>query len=142
MVSIFSGTVRRSYLTHFLHPNVATSPENAFGPSGRVLLRANSTTARKGCGDKTVGVNPDGADRGIESGSSIPGPPQASIHPGELQVQMDGRIEPEMARSYRAPKVVAPNSAFWVEGCERQYCGGASTWPPSCAAACQPQRGS
>ena len=35
---------------------------------------------------------------------------------------------------------MAPNSAFCVEGCERQYCGGASTWPPSAAAACQPQR--
>ena len=44
--------------------------------------------------------------------------------------------------SYRVPKLVVPNSAFWVEGCERQYCGGASTWPPSSAAACQPQRGS
>ena len=43
---------------------------------------------------------------------------------------------------YRVPNVVAPNSAFCVEGCERQYCGGASTWPPSSAAACQPQRGS
>ena len=42
----------------------------------------------------------------------------------------------------RAPKLVAPNNAFCVEGCERQYCGGASTWPPSSAAACQPQRGS
>jgi hypothetical protein len=40
------------------------------------------------------------------------------------------------------PKRVSPNSAFCVEGCERQYCGGASTWPPSSAAACQPQRGS
>ena len=43
---------------------------------------------------------------------------------------------------YLVPNVVAPNSAFWVEGCERQYCGGASPWPPSSAAACQPQRGS
>jgi GNAT superfamily N-acetyltransferase len=43
---------------------------------------------------------------------------------------------------HRVPNVVAPNSAFCVEGCERQYCGGASTWPPSSAAACQPQRGS
>src|SRR6266404_5585713 len=40
------------------------------------------------------------------------------------------------------PNLVSPNSAFCVEGCERQYCGGASTWPPSSAAACQPQRGS
>jgi len=40
------------------------------------------------------------------------------------------------------PNRVSPNSAFCVEGCERQYCGGASTWPPSSAAACQPQRGS
>src|SRR5579871_4060334 len=39
---------------------------------------------------------------------------------------------------YRAPKLVTPNSAFWVEGCERQYCGGAATSPPSAAAACQP----
>jgi glycerol uptake facilitator-like aquaporin len=45
-------------------------------------------------------------------------------------------------RPHRAPNVVVPNSAFCVEGCERQYCGGASTWPPSSAAACQPQRGS
>ena len=43
---------------------------------------------------------------------------------------------------YRVPNVVAPNSAFCVEGCERQYCGGAATSPPSSAAACQPQRGS
>ena len=27
-------------------------------------------------------------------------------------------------------------------GCERQYCGGASTWRPARAAACQGQRGS
>jgi hypothetical protein len=46
------------------------------------------------------------------------------------------------APPHRVPNVVAPNSAFWVEGCERQYCGGASTWAPSSAAACQPQRGS
>ncbi|MGX1168023.1 hypothetical protein AB7M16_004289 [Bradyrhizobium sp. USDA 372] len=45
-------------------------------------------------------------------------------------------------RPHRAPNVVLPNSAFCVEGCERQYCGGASTIPPSSAAACQPQRGS
>src|SRR5260370_32801246 len=43
---------------------------------------------------------------------------------------------------YLALNLVSPNSAFCVEGCERQYCGGASTWPPSSAAACQPQRGS
>ncbi|MET4423890.1 hypothetical protein ABIB87_006688 [Bradyrhizobium sp. JR18.2] len=43
---------------------------------------------------------------------------------------------------YLAPNVVLPNSAFCVDGCERQYCGGASTSPPSSAAACQPQRGS
>jgi hypothetical protein len=30
---------------------------------------------------------------------------------------------------------------YWC-GCERQYCGGAATWPPSSAAACQGQRGS
>jgi hypothetical protein len=30
---------------------------------------------------------------------------------------------------YRAPKLVAPNSDFCVEGCERQYCGGALTSP-------------
>src|ERR1700738_5587612 len=42
---------------------------------------------------------------------------------------------------YRAPNVVAPNSAFCVEGCERQYCGGASTRPPSWAARGQPPRG-
>ncbi len=36
----------------------------------------------------------------------------------------------------------APNSAFCVEGCERQYCGGAVTSPPSSTAASQPQRGS
>jgi hypothetical protein len=28
---------------------------------------------------------------------------------------------------YRVPNVVGPNSAFCVAGCERQYCGGAST---------------
>jgi hypothetical protein len=48
----------------------------------------------------------------------------------------------EREEAYLVPNVVAPNSAFCVEGCERQYCGGASTWPPSSAAACQPQRGS
>ena len=26
---------------------------------------------------------------------------------------------------HRVPKLVDPNSALWVEGCERQYCGGA-----------------
>jgi hypothetical protein len=31
--------------------------------------------------------------------------------------------------AYRAPNVVAPNSAFWFDGCERQYCGGAVTSP-------------
>src|SRR5450631_1919558 len=56
---------------------------------------------------------------------------------------MDGRVKPgHDEESYLVPNVVAPNSAFCVEGWERQYCGGASTWPPSSAAACQPQRGS
>src|SRR5450432_2604585 len=56
---------------------------------------------------------------------------------------MDGRVKPgHDEESYLVPNVVAPNSSFCVEGCERQYCGGAVTWPPSCAAACQPQRGS
>src|SRR5690242_13467672 len=59
------------------------------------------------------------------------------------------RLDPDQRRDakvgaarYRAPNVVAPNSAFWLEGCERQYCGGALTSPCSSAAACQPQRGS
>jgi hypothetical protein len=43
---------------------------------------------------------------------------------------------------YRAPNLVSPNSAFCVDGCERQNCGGALTVPPSWAAACQGQRGS
>jgi hypothetical protein len=30
-------------------------------------------------------------------------------------------------RPHRAPNVVFPNSSFCVEGCERQYCGGALT---------------
>ena len=48
----------------------------------------------------------------------------------------------EKKEIYLVPNVVAPNSAFCVEGCERQYCGGTETSPPSSAAACQPQRGS
>ena len=54
----------------------------------------------------------------------------------------EGRREKRALTNYRVPNVVAPNNAFCVEGCERQYCGGASTVPPSSAAACQPQRGS
>src|SRR5205085_1396513 len=50
--------------------------------------------------------------------------------------------EGKEAHPHLIPNRVSPNSAFCVEGCERQYCGGASTWPPSSAAACQPQRGS
>ena len=42
----------------------------------------------------------------------------------------------------RWPKRVSPNSALCSRGCERQYWRGASTCPPSCAAACQGQRGS
>ena len=53
-----------------------------------------------------------------------------------------GRRGPPPISHQRAPNVVRPNSSFCVDGCERQYCGGAATCPPSSAAACQPQRGS
>jgi hypothetical protein len=57
---------------------------------------------------------------------------------------LQGRVKDTLAPcpTYLVPNVVLPNSSFCVEGCERQYCGGASTWPCSSAAACQPQRGS
>ncbi|SCB41369.1 hypothetical protein GA0061099_1006527 [Bradyrhizobium yuanmingense] len=64
-------------------------------------------------------------------------------HPDCARAQSD--LSPQAGRgeeSHLAPNVVLPNSAFCVDGCERQYCGGASTTPPSSAAACQPQRGS
>src|SRR5262249_38942514 len=42
-----------------------------------------------------------------------------------LQEIVSGRAVPP----YRAPNLVLPNSAFWPDGCERQYCGGAVTSP-------------
>ena len=62
------------------------------------------------------------------------------LHRRDAGAGADGEETLILFTSFRT--VVAPNSAFCVEGCERQYCGGASTWPPSSAAACQPQRGS
>lgn len=44
--------------------------------------------------------------------------------------------------SYRAPCTISPNRSLCWCGGARQYCGGASTVPPSWAAACQPHRGS
>jgi hypothetical protein len=50
----------------------------------------------------------------------------ASDDASHLLPQGEKEVAPVLT-SYLAPKVVLPNSSFCVEGCERQYCGGAVT---------------
>ncbi len=81
-----------------------------------------------------------GRVRGFSPRMQTPHPSRCSLRSHRATLSHRGRREE--APPHIIPKRVSPNSAFCVEGCERQYCGGASTWPPSSAAACQPQRGS
>lgn len=47
-----------------------------------------------------------------------------------------------LRRAQRCPCLTSPKRLFCSRGCERQYCGGASTWAPSSAAACHGHLGS
>src|SRR5260370_18016252 len=88
----------------------------------------------------------DGERGGSNPGFVIPGwsegPDPESRDSGFDASHRPGMTATPSPPPHLIPNRVSPNSAFCVEGCERQYCGGASTWPPSSAAACQPQRGS
>ncbi|TDQ89810.1 hypothetical protein C7412_11331 [Paraburkholderia silvatlantica] len=81
---------------------------------------------------------------GLGAAHATPGAPQTASYtlaPLSFNPYAPREIAPRRVFQ-RWPSVVSPNSFFNSRGCERQYCGGALTLAPSCAAACHGQRGS
>jgi hypothetical protein len=68
-----------------------------------------------------------GAERSSATGEGKLSLPMWHPHPPSLREGTFSRKGRREAPRYRVPNVVAPNSAFRVAGCERQYCGGTET---------------
>ena len=87
-------------------------------------------------------------NEGYLAGSGVPGTNQSLYGAPYLSLSFIGGTLPTYVSLYVSAaaqrlKAQAPsNKPFTPCGALRQYCGGALTWAPSAAAACQGQRGS